>query len=329
MEELGVFERVRKYINRSATQEYTNSIDRNTISRCYRMLSEMVQRDPAYYAVLVACRPDQNSKLIYRPAEYRQHTVSETDDIGFGVPIDRIKSLVQEEGTSDIQSTVVFPTYETAQKIRLVPGFHRQLNSWLQSSLELKYGNGYKVFDEAQEIVVQPGDLAMCLPQILRWPKTFSSSNILNLSHVGLENSFTTTPEGPSERYNTYCSNAGEQPGPQFYDTEQAAHHYHAAKAGLTEDSWCDVSSAIGQALAGHLDWSNGRVSEEMNCILGSHGATAVEFVAKSRAQLAGQFHKLCDSLERDAELDYGMKNPSRFTTLLTDLDPSLLARHV
>ncbi|KAJ5457291.1 hypothetical protein N7530_012565 [Penicillium desertorum] len=329
MEEFGVFERVRKYLNSSATQEYTNSIDRNTISRCYRMLSEMVQRDPAYYAVLVACRPDQNSKLIYRPAEYRQHTVSETEDIGFGVPIDRIKALVQGEGTSDIQSTVVFPTYETAEKIRLVPGFHRQLNSWLQSSLELKYGNRYKVFDEAQEIVVQPGDLVMCLPQILRWPKTFSSSGILNLSQVGLENSFTTTPEGPSERYNTYCSNAGEQPGPQFYDTEQAAHYYHAAKAGLTEDSWCDVSSAIGQALAGHLDWSNGRVSEEMNCILGSPGATAVEFVAKSRAQLARQFHKLCDSLERDAELDYGMKNPSRFTTLLTGLDPSLLARHV
>ncbi|KAJ6147249.1 hypothetical protein N7497_009231 [Penicillium chrysogenum] len=304
MEELGVFERVRKYLNRSASQEYTNSIDQNTIQRCYRMLTEMVQRDPAHYAVLVACRPDQSSKLIHRRVEYQQHTVFESDDIGFGAPIDRIKWLVQGEGTSDVQSTVVFPTYETAQKILLAPGSHRQLDSWRQSSLKLKYGNGYTVFGEAHEIVVQPGDLVMCLPQILRWPKTFSSSNILNLSQVGLESSITTTPERPSERHDTYCSDAWEHPEPQFYDAEQTPHEYHAAKAGLTKDSWCDVSSAIGQALAGHLDWSNDKVSEEMNCILGSHGARAVEFVAKSRAELARQFHKLCDSLERNAERD-------------------------
>ena len=330
MEELGVFKRVRKYLNSSAAREYNDSIDRNMVQRCYRMLSEMVQRDPAYFAVVVACRPDQNSKLIHRPAKFQEHTIFGSDDIRFGVPIDRIKSLVQGEGTSDLQSTVIFPTYETTQKIQLVPGFHRRLNSWLQSSLELKHGNGHKGFGEAQEIVVQPGDLVMCLPQILRWPKTFSSSNILNLSQVEWENSFATTPEGPTERYNTYCSNDWEQPEPQSYHSEQTAHGYNAAKAGLNEYSWCGVSSAIGQALTGHLDWSNERVSEEMNCILGSLGATAVEFVAESRAQLARQFHKLCDSLERDAELDSGMKNPSQFTTtLLTDSDSSLWTRHV
>ncbi|CAG8155284.1 unnamed protein product [Penicillium nalgiovense] len=311
LEELGVFRRVRKYLNRSATQEYTNSIDRSTIQQCYRMLSQ-----------LTGSKFETHSS----PSQYQQHTVLESDDVGFGAPIDCIKSLVlkslvQGEGTSDIQSTVIFPTCETAQKIRLVPGFHRQLNSWLQSSLELKYENGYKVFGEAQEIVVQPGDLVVCLPQILRWPKTFSSSNILNLSQVGLESRFTTTPEGPIERYDSYCSNAWEHPELQFYGAEQSAHEYHATKVGLTEDSWCDVSSAIGQASDGHLDWSNERVIEEIYCTLGSQGATAVEFVTKSRAQLASQFHKLCDTIERDA----GMKNPSQFTTsLLIDLDPSL-----
>ncbi|CAG8910207.1 unnamed protein product [Penicillium egyptiacum] len=303
MEELGVFKRVRKYLNRSGIKEDDSTLGQNMIQRCYRMLSQMVQRDPAYYAVLVACRPDRNSKLIHRPAQYQQRTGFQNDDVGFGVPVDRIKSMVQGEDTSDIQSTVIFPTCETTQKIRLVPGFHRQLK-WLQSSLELKYGNGYKVFGEAQEIVLQPGDLVICLPQILRWPKTFSSSNFLNLSQIGLDNGFTATLEEPSERYDADSSKAWEQPEPQFHDAGQTMHKYQAVKVGLTEDSSCGVSSAIGHALAGRLDWDTDSVREEMNCILDSHGATAVEFVAKSRAHLARQFHKLCNSIERDSEQD-------------------------
>ncbi|KAJ6140324.1 hypothetical protein N7471_006810, partial [Penicillium samsonianum] len=305
-EEFGVFKRVRRYLSRSGTKEDTNSrLSQKAIQRCYRMLSQMVQRDPAYYAVLVACRPDQNWKLIHRPGQYQPNTVFQSDDVRFGVPIDRIKSLVQGEVASDIQSTVIFPICETAQKIRLVPGFHRQLNSWLQSSLELKYGSEYKVFGEAQEIVVQPGDLVICLPQILRWPATFSASNLFNLSQIGLDDTFTPAPEEPSEGYDTDSSNkAWEQPEPQSHYAERTAHEYHMAKAGLIEDSWCSASSAIGQAMAGYLNWGSDRVSEEMNCILGSNGATAVEFVAKSRAQLARQFHNLCDSIQRDSKMD-------------------------
>ncbi|CAI7587061.1 unnamed protein product [Penicillium palitans] len=271
----------------------------------------MVQRDPAYYAVLVACRPDQSRKLIHRPRQYQQSTVSQCDDVGFGVPIDRTKLLTQgEEGTSDIHSTVIFPTCETAQKIRLVPVFHQQSNLWPQSPLEPKYGDGCKVFGQAQEIVVQPGDLVIYLPQILAWPTTCSSSNSLNLSQIGLDNRFPTSPEQPSGSCDTGSwDKVWEQPEPQVHDTKRIAHKYHTAKAGLTEDSWCSASSAIGQALTGRLDWGTDEVREEMNYILGSHGATAVEFVAKSRAQLAKHFHNLCDSIERGEYLNSGVGN--------------------
>lgn len=327
MEEFGVFRRVRKYLEKSGTKEDTNStFNRNFVQQCYRMISQMVQRDPAYYAILVACRPDQNRKLIHRPRQYQKTTVSQCDDVGFGVPIARTKLLAQGEGTSDIHSTIIFPTCETAQKIRLVPVFHQEFNSWPQSPLEPKYGDGCKVFGEAHEILVQPGDLVMCLPQILLWPTTFSSSNVLSLSQIGLDNRFPTLPDQPSERCDTGSSDkVWEQPEPQVHDTKRITHEYHTAKSGLIEDSWCSASSAIGQALTGRLDWSTGRAREEMNCILGSHGATAVEFVAKSRAQLAKHFHNLCDSIERDDDMNSGMKNPSRFPSrILTDLDSRL-----
>ncbi|KAF4765517.1 hypothetical protein HAV15_003423 [Penicillium sp. str.  len=194
--------------------------------------------------------------------------------------------------------------------MRLVPVFHRQCNSWPQTPLEPKYGDGCEVFGEAQEIVVQPGDLVVCLPQILLWPTTFSSSNFLNLSQIGLDNRFPTPPEQASESCDTDGSDkVWEQPEPQVHDTKSIAHKYHTAKAGLIEDSWYSASSGIGQALTGRLDWSTDRAREEMNCILGSHGTTAVEFVAKSRAQLAKHFHNLCDSIERGEDLnsDCGM----------------------
>ncbi|CRL27491.1 unnamed protein product [Penicillium camemberti] len=307
MEEFGVFRRVRKYLEKSGTKENTHpTFNQNIVQQCYRMISQMVQRDPAYYAVLVACRPDQSRKLIHRPRQYQQSTVSQCDDVGFGVPIDRTKLLTQgEEGTSDIHSTVIFPTCETAQKIRLVPVFHQQSNLWPQSPLEPKYGDGCKVFGQAQEIVVQPGDLVICLPQILAWPTTCSSSNFLNLSQIGLDNRFPTPPEQPSGSCDTGSwDKVWEQPEPQVHDTKRIAHKYRTAKAGLTEDSWCSASSAIGQALTGRLDWGTDQVREEMNYILGSHGATAVEFVAKSRAQLAKHFHNLCDSIERGEYLN-------------------------
>lgn len=328
MQEFGVFRRVRKYLEKSGTKENTHpTFNQNIVHQCYRMISQMVQRDPAYYAVLVACRPDQSRKLIHRPRQYQQSTVSQCDDVGFGVPIDRTKLLTQgEEGTSDIHSTVIFPTCETAQKIRLVPVFHQQSNLWPQSPLEPKYGDGCKVFGQAQEIVVQPGDLVIYLPQILAWPTTCSSSNSLNLSQIGLDNRFPTSPEQPSGSCDTGSwDKVWEQPEPQVHDTKRIAHKYHTAKAGLTEDSWCSASSAIGQALTGRLDWGTDEVREEMNYILGSHGATAVEFVAKSRAQLAKHFHNLCDSIERGEYLNSGMNSPSRFPSrILTNLDSRL-----
>ncbi|KAJ5212970.1 hypothetical protein N7449_000139 [Penicillium cf. viridicatum] len=168
IEEFGVFGRVRSHLSRSGTKEDTNpTFNRNVVQKCYRMISQMVKRDLAYYAVLVACKPDQNRKLIHPPRQYQQSTVSQCDDVGFGVPVDRTKLLADEEGTSDIHSTVIFPTCETTQKIRLVPVFHRQFNSWPQSPLEPKYRDRCKEFGEAQEIVVQLGDLVVCLPQIL------------------------------------------------------------------------------------------------------------------------------------------------------------------
>lgn len=313
MEELGVFKRIREYFPKSLKEATDSSLlgpRHSMIQRGYSMLSQMVQRDPAYYAVLVACRPDQNWRLIHNPRKCEPNATFDNDDVAFGVPMDRIKLLVQGAGTSDIQSTVVFPTFDDLQTIRLVPGFHRQLHSWLRSSLEMKYGDKYERFGQAQDLAVQSGDLVICLPQILRWPKAFSLPNLFNLSQSGLDTGLRTTSLESSERSKTKSSsNTRDQSEQERHDAYGEAQQCHFYSNDQDSNSWCGVSGAIAEALAGRLEWTSSRAVEERTCILGTHGASAVELVQRSRAQLAERFHKIFDSIENDLNVEPGIKN--------------------
>lgn len=324
MEELGVFKRIRKYLSKWDMGGNGNSLmDPNCgmIQRCYSMLSEMVQRDPAYYAILVACRPDQNWRLIHCLEKRGKRALFDSDDLAFGVTMDRIKLLVKGEGTSDIQSTAVFPTLEESQKIRLVPGFHRELHSWLRSSFEMKHGHGYEKFGQAQEIAVQPGDLVICLPQILRWPKSFSSSNLFNLSQTGMEQNLPTTPERCIERTKTVTpGNSWEQLEPQYENSDGEVQQYDWEESDWTEHGW-HSGSAIAEALAGRLDWNSSKAIEEATCILGTNGVPAVKLVQKSRALLADRFHQILNSTEEGLTLDAGIRNSFHFYQNDADLN--------
>jgi hypothetical protein len=304
MEELGVFDRIRGYLFQSPTEAIDSfSVLRrhNIVQQCFAMLSQMVQRDPAYYAVLVACRPDQNWRLVHSPKRYEEPSpVFDNEDIAFGVPMNHIKALVHGQGTSDIQSTIVYPTLETSQNLRMVPGFHRQLNSWLQSSLGMKYGDEYEKFGRPQDLAVEPGDLVISLPQIIRWPKDFSSPNMFNLRQNALDDQLCTSFPSPDKTSVSLGSCSG-QSTPQHPNNFEPALQ-SSRKNG--DQSWCDASEAIAKSLTGELDWTNKKVIEERNLILGRYGASAVGFVRKSQVNLAKQFHTILDSIETNVRLE-------------------------
>lgn len=298
MEELGVFDRIRGYLFQSPT-EAIDSLPalrgHGIIHQSFTMLSEMVQRDPAYYAVLVACRPDQNWRLVHSPRQCEgSSSIFDNNDVTFGVPMNHIKALVQGEGTSDIQSTIVYPTLEDSQNLRMVPGFHRQLHSWLQSSLGMKYGDEYEKFGRPQDLAVQPGDLVISLPQILRWPKDFSSPNMFNLSQNTLDHRLCANFPNLNESSGNLSSCSKQS-------TPRHPNNFEPALQSSWDDgdqNWSDASEAIAKALTGGLDWTNSTAIEERNLILGTYGASAVEFVRKSQVNLAERFHTILDSLE-------------------------------
>lgn len=317
MEELGVFQRVRKYLLTKDNEGDHNSvrhITRGMLDRCYSMLSDMAQSDPGYYAILVACRPDQNRRLIHCLEKTGKRDVFESDDLSFGVTMDRIRQLVKGEGISDIQSTIVFPTLEKIQSARLVPGFHRELNSWFQSSLDLKSGREYNRFGQAQDITIQPGDLVICLPQILRWPKSFSSPNLFNLSQMEFDNDFVAALERP------LVMAKSATPGNPW---ERLAQQPTKSDREVYQNDWKDVGQseynpdrgiAIADALKGCLDWDCRKVIEESACLFETNGLAAVDFVHKSRAKLADQFHRTLDSMEEGLQKDAGTWESHLFT---------------
>ena len=304
MEELGVLERIRGYLFQSPTEAIDSlpALRRHDIiQQCFAMLSQMVQSDPAYYAVLVACRPDQNWRLVHRPRQYEKPSpIFDSEDISFGVSINSIKALVHGEGSSDIQSTIVYPTPKDSQKLRMIPGFHRQLTSWLQSSLGMKYGDEYKRFGQPQDLVVHPGDLVISLPQILRWPKDFSSPNMFNLSQNALDDLFCANISTPNESSQSFGS-CSEQPTPSNFSNFEPASH---TPSEIGDQDWCNASGAIAKSLTGQLDWTDSRSIEERNLILGPYGASAIEFVRKSQVSLAERFHSILNSIEINIRLE-------------------------
>lgn len=211
------------------------------------------------------------SELETRPHQSHQKPQSKVrfddNDISFGVPLERVRSLVEGNGISNIQTTVVSPT-EDSQTLWLVPGFHRQLHSWLQSSLEMRYGDEYNRFGQPQELTVRSGDLVITLPQILRWSKGFSSPNLLHLSQYGLGNRFRS--ELPNSSNNCLIERSSD-----IWD-QSAVHHDNKIEeaegpwdSDQTLDGRSGSSCSIAKALNGRLQWTNDGATEERMLFLG------------------------------------------------------------
>ncbi|KAF5855175.1 hypothetical protein ETB97_009759 [Aspergillus alliaceus] len=316
MERLGVFKRVRMILGEDkATQSASNlpSQCSSPISLCYSLLAQMVQQDPAYYAILVSCRPDKNWKLIHRPRRSGHTFTFRERDVALGVSTERARSLVNGDGASDIQSTVVLPGEQSLQTVQLIPTSQqylpklvdkienqgRQPPSSLPDLAILAYDKvAEQEFGTPQNITLGHGDLILASPKTLRLPQTFSASNLLNMSQSGLGNDFNTLENGRDGMWTrlsiiSNCHRLGDK--------------YLGADEGWADSIGCDTSvidsfrmsyaSALGEALVGRREWRDPKVILERNLVLGNDIFGAVEFVGAIREQLAADFHNTLDLL--------------------------------
>lgn len=315
MEDFGVFARVKTVTELLASPElgFDEGRAKAASQQCYNLLGQMVQQDPSYYAIVVACRGDNNWRLVHRLSHQPPSGLFQPGDIALGVGLDRLPALLHNNGSSDVQSTIVFPRAETApQELRIVPGFQSHLKEWISAKTNCAYFNGSGVitsmsydendenrFGHSRNLSVQPGDLLLSLPHLVRWPHTFAQPNLYHLSQSGLDDNFCTLENGQggtwsrlsiinnSSQLRSLYLNPNSEYGLGGFNLDVDAINYHLG--GTT---------ALGDALLGRREWKDPKALHECNILLGTDNASAQAFVQRARERLVAEFQEAMDILE-------------------------------
>ncbi|THC90055.1 hypothetical protein EYZ11_010485 [Aspergillus tanneri] len=317
MEDLGIFGRIRRILTPYEGKATDDSS--SAVQICHDLITQMVQQDPAYYAVLVACRPDKNWKFLHRPRRSRPCCIPNDDDVTISAPSDKVGLLTKGKGVSDLRSTISLPANSCHQTVRLVPGFHRHLLEWLAERIEQPTNDSYRqqystnlTYDESSEyrfgchrdIILHHGDLILTLPQILRWSKTFSANNLLNISQSGLDDNFETLDGGCDGTW-TRLAIAGNyhKLSDQYLGANEGWQDSGTFRHGLEDHCRIGSLSAVGEATLGRRQWRDPKVIQERNLILGRDSTTALGHVRQVREHLAAEFHEQLDLLQLGCDI--------------------------
>ncbi|RAH87272.1 hypothetical protein BO86DRAFT_300162 [Aspergillus japonicus CBS 114.51] len=260
METRGIFLRVRQTLARYASDDQGQVLSQ----KCYQFLHQMIQQDPAYYAVVASCRPDGQWRLLNRSMDSVSLSVA-------GAMLS-IPGSVQRD--SDIQSTVMLPTFCEEHCVNLVPGSHTML---APSHKNEHPPTGVMVIGKPSSIRMQPGDLLLTMPHLLRFPQTFTSHALVNLSQDAAD------LQGHPPGWNHQRFTSAQ---PQL------------SNAPVTDECSVDTVSAIGEALMGRRAWSDRKVLHQQRILSGTDTAAATSFVDKVRERLVLEFHEALDIVE-------------------------------
>ncbi|PYI27671.1 hypothetical protein BP00DRAFT_450006 [Aspergillus indologenus CBS 114.80] len=260
METRGIFPRVRQTLARYASDDQGQVLSQ----KCYQFLHQMIQQDPAYYAVVASCRPNGQWRLLNRSMDAASLSVA-------GAMLS-IPGSGQRE--SDIQSTVMLPTFCEEHCVNLVPGSHTM---FAPSHKNEHPPTGVMEIGKPSSIRMQPGDLLLTMPHLLRFPQTFTSHALVNLSQDVAD--FQGHPTGWNHQPSTSAQ-------PQL------------SNAPVTDECSVDTVSAIGEALAGRRAWSDRKVLHQQRILSGTDTAAATVFVDKVRERLVLEFHEALDIVE-------------------------------
>ncbi|RAH75646.1 uncharacterized protein BO66DRAFT_445697 [Aspergillus aculeatinus CBS 121060] len=261
METRGIFPRVRHTLARYASDDQGQVLSQ----KCYQFLRQMIQQDPAYYAVVASCRPDGQWRLLNRSLD------SASTWVAGGML--SVPGSVQRE--SDIQSTVMLPTFCEEHCVNLVPGSHTM---FAPPSHNNEYSPaGVIEIGKPSSIRMRPGDLLLTMPHLLRFPQTFASHALVNLSQDAAD------LRGNTTRWSHQLSTSAlAQP----------------SDAPGADECSVDIVSAIGEALAGRRAWSDRKVLHQQTILSGLDTAAATSFVDKVRERLVLEFHEALDIVE-------------------------------
>ncbi|RAK71066.1 uncharacterized protein BO72DRAFT_464125 [Aspergillus fijiensis CBS 313.89] len=276
----GIGERVQDALTRYAYDNNGQELGR----KCYDLLREMIQQDPLYYAIIVACRPDRVSKFVHcpgvAPIMHRQQLAP--------------PNLPWDQSENGIQSSILLPTLAVNHLVNLVPGSHTEA----QPALNLQPVN----------VTLNPGDLLIMKPTLRRAESTFSGSAVLNLSQVMVgEGDLPCIATSDALLLDTLTSTEATFV-PSSHEQQQQQQPY---------ETRLDCASALGEALSGHRDWNDPKVTYQRDIVLGTDHVAARAFVTRIRERLALDFHDTLDLFENSCR-DGNFEAASLTATVVT-----------
>ncbi|KAI9750746.1 MAG: hypothetical protein M1815_001604 [Lichina confinis] len=255
----------------------------------HSLTQQMLAQDPAYYAIVVAARPDRNWRLISYPFTHLDLNVA--------------RYLESGRGANLVQSFISLDDEDTSTASCVVAGFHRHLEVWYREmeaagmapSQGMVTGFLPKMYTaEHQEryrhltpVVQRRGGLRVTLPTVLHsaapvahrrrqgillWPCGFGND------HGALDNVESGTWEEMSRHHHDLTAPPRTASGhPQRYSCLMK--HFPASVRLRS-------TSAIGDAMVGACRYDNPAVLSERNLLLSNDDQAALRWVKTVRERL-------------------------------------------
>jgi Phytanoyl-CoA dioxygenase (PhyH) len=270
----------------------------------YSGIQQLLRQDPAWYAILVAARPDNQFKLISYPyvakqAEPGMHTSFLHMDINIK------KFLEHGIGANQLTTSLSLDTESAAGCTLVVPGFFRHIQEWHQRRIQRSTAQAGTTTDAAKSYTPEDerdfgkpvpcpcpaGGVRVTLPNIIH-----GSTKSTDVERRVIYTWLTSI----SDDHQTL-----EIPGQLSWDQIAACHRdLEAPTRGVGGEAvtherppfrfpaaiLLDSSAPLCDALIGRRKWTDPMVLKEACIVLGSDHIAAKEYVKTTRAKLVANY---------------------------------------
>ncbi|KAI9887442.1 MAG: hypothetical protein M1823_000779 [Watsoniomyces obsoletus] len=287
----------------------------------YSLTQQAIRQDPAYYAAVVAARPDKNWKLISYPY-YTKDTNRPGEKTGFFHLDLNVEDYVRtRKGGNIVQGSVSLDDETIDGCTLLVPGFHRHIDAWWARVRKRKadkgedpptgfttnIGTGVYTAEDKEEfgrfipVPCTKGSIRISRPEIVHGSTAVSTLRRRTIFpwFTGIREDHETLDNEESERWSELSAYHRD-----LIPCMKTPSGYSSGVYGRPETKFpaairLQSTSAIGDALIGARRWDDASVIKERNVLFGRDEEASWEFVRLARQRILSNLREAFEQLKQ------------------------------
>jgi hypothetical protein len=287
----------------------------------HALIQQLLWQDPVWYALIAAARPDQAWRLIAYP--YIAKYARENNRTGFAhVDISIRRYLKYGQGENMVQAAFSLDSESPLGCTEVVPGFHHHFANWIQrlqdrgvdsgSTIEAKKDT-YTAEDQRDFGTLTPVPCPKLGARITRSTIVHGSTKMAHTTRRVLFPWFLAI-EADSQQLEVHEALSWEQVARCHRELRGPERESLGSKAregttvALRGAVMLASTSALGDALVGRRLWTDPKVLQERDIILGEDRTTAGAFICRTREKLVDAYQDAFASLEGRVKMLCGYK---------------------